>query len=293
MAITASLVKELRERTGCGMMDCKKALVQTKGDLEAAIDVMRTSGAAKAAKKSGRIAAEGMVKTATSADKKHAVMVEINSETDFVTKGDDFLGFVNSVVQVALDNNIENIDDLLATTMPNGSSVASTREALVAKIGENINVRRIQAFSTDTGSIGVYQHGERIATLVLLDTDNKVLAKDIAMHVAATNPECVSEHQVPDELLAREKAIFIEQAQESGKPADIIEKMIGGRMRKFIAEITLYGQSFVKNPDTTIAKLVKENNASVVSFMRYEVGEGIEKVEADFREEVMAQAKGN
>ena len=291
MAITANLVKELRQRTGSGMMDCKRALVQTQGDLEAAIDLMRASGAAKAAKKSSRIATEGVVRMMTSSNKKHAIMIEINSETDFVTKSDDFINFVDSVAQLALNNNTKTIESLLLTTMPNGQTVADTREALVAKIGENISVRRLQSANTETGSIGLYQHGERIATMVVLETDNTVIAKDIAMHIAASNPECVEASQVPEELLTREKAIFIEQAKESGKPDNIIEKMISGRMKKFITEITLYGQSFIKNPDITIAELVKDNQTKVLSFTRYEVGEGIEKAQADFRQEVMDQAK--
>ena len=292
MAITASLVKELRERTGSGMMDCKKALVETSGDLEAAIDLMRASGGAKAAKKSTRIAADGVVRVALSDNKQRAILLEVNSETDFVTKSNDFINFVNELVSLSIDNSIDDVDALMALNTTSGASVANARETLVAKIGENIAVRRLFVATINTGTFGVYQHGNRIATVSVLDSNNEVLAKDIAMHVAASNPECIKEADVPKALLAREKAIFIEQAQESGKPDNIIEKMIVGKMRKFVAGITLYGQSFIKDPEITVAQLVKNNQTQVLSFMRYEVGEGIQKKEVDFRAEVMTQAQG-
>ena len=292
MAITAALVKDLRERTGAGMMDCKKALNETNGDMEAAIDLMRASGAAKAAKKSGRVAAEGLVKVNISDDKKTATILEVNSETDFVTKGDDFIEFVNTLGALALKTTPKNIDDFLTQTLDNGNSLEKAREDIVAKVGENVSIRRVETITIDSGVIGAYKHGERIAVVSVLEGGDEALAKDIAMHVAATRPECVSEEQLDPELLEREKAIFVEQARESGKPDNIIEKMIGGRMKKFVNEVTLYGQAFVKDPDTTVGALAKANNAEVISFVRYEVGEGIEKKEENFADEVAAQMKG-
>ena len=292
MAITAALVKDLRERTGAGMMDCKRALTETNGDMEAAIDLMRTSGAAKAAKKSGRVAAEGLVKVNISDDNKTATILEVNSETDFVTKGDDFINFVNTLGELALKTKPADIEEFLAQTLDNGDSLDKAREDIVAKVGENVSIRRVKTVTVDSGVIGAYKHGERIAVLAVLEGGDETLAKDIAMHVAATRPECVTEDQLDAALLEREKAIFVEQARESGKPENIIEKMIGGRMKKFVNEVTLYGQAFVKDPDTTVGALAKASNAEVVSFIRYEVGEGIEKKEENFADEVAAQMKG-
>ncbi|SHA01791.1 Translation elongation factor Ts [Bathymodiolus thermophilus thioautotrophic gill symbiont] len=292
MAITALMVKELRERTGAGMMDCKKALSETDGDMEAAIDLMRTSGAAKAAKKSGRIAAEGLVKVNVTDDGKTATILEVNSETDFVTKGETFIGFVDTLGALALKTTPANIEEFLKESMENGDSLEKAREDIIAQTGENVAIRRVQTVQTDNGVIGIYKHGERIAVLTLLEGGDEALAKDIAMHIAASKPECISEDDLSADLLEREKAIFVEQARESGKPDDIIEKMIGGRMKKFINEVTLAGQAFVKDPDTTVAALLKSNNASIKSFIRFEVGEGIEKKEENFADEVMAQIKG-
>ncbi len=292
MAITASMVKELRERTGAGMMDCKKALTETDGDMEAAIDLMRTSGAAKAAKKSGRVAAEGLVKVNISDDKKTATILEVNSETDFVTKGDAFVAFVEALGELAIKTKPANIEQFLEQTLDNGDSLEKAREEIVANVGENVAIRRVQTVSVDSGVIGAYKHGERIAVLTVLEGGDEDLAKDIAMHIAASRPECVTEDELPADIIEREKAIFVEQARESGKPDDIIEKMIVGRMKKFVNEVTLYGQAFVKDPDTTVGKLAKSNNATVKSFVRFEVGEGIEKKEENFADEVMAQVKG-
>ena len=291
MIITAALVKDLRKRTGAGMMDCKKALVETNADLEAAIDLMRASGAAKAAKKAGRVASEGLINVAISDDNKSAIILEVNSETDFVTKGQSFIDFVSALGKIALKNKPESVETFLALTLDSGETVDEARENIVAKIGENITVRRVQNVSTENGVLGVYKHGDRIAVLTVLSGNDAVLAKDIAMHIAASRPECISEEQLSNELLEREKSIFIEQAKESGKPDNIIEKMIVGRMKKFVNEVTLYGQSFVKDPDTTVGALVKSKNSEVESFIRYEVGEGIEKKEDNFVEEVMAQAQ--
>ena len=291
MAITAALVKELRDRTGAGMMDCKKALVETNADLEAAIDLMRASGAAKAAKKAGRVASEGLVNVTISDDNKQAAILEVNSETDFVTKGSAFIDFVDSLGRLALKNKPESVESFLGQKLDSGETVDEARENIIAKIGENISVRRVQIISTETGVLGAYKHGDRIAVLTVLASQDSALAKDVAMHIAASRPECISEDQLSEELLEREKAIFIEQARESGKPDNIIEKMIVGRMKKFVNEVTLYGQSFVKDPDVTVGELVKSNNSKVESFVRYEVGEGIEKKEDNFVEEVMAQAQ--
>lgn len=292
MAITAALVKELRERTSSGMMECKKALTETNGDMEAAIDLMRTSGAAKAAKKSGRIATEGLVKVNIAADNKTATILEINSETDFVTKGGAFIEFVDVLGALALKTTPANIEEFLAQTLDNGDSLEKARENIVAKVGENVAIRRVQTIKIDTGFIGAYKHGERIAVLTALEGGDEVLAKDIAMHIAASKPDCVSEDQLSADLLEREKAIFVEQARESGKPDNIIEKMIIGRLKKFVNEVTLYGQAFIKDPDTTVGELVKSKDAKVKSFVRFEVGEGIEKKKENFADEVMAQVQG-
>ncbi len=289
MAITASLVKELRQRTDAGMMDCKQALTETNGDMDAAIDLMRTSGAAKAAKKAGRVAAEGLVKINISADKKTVTILEVNSETDFVTKGDVFIGFVDMLGTLALKTTPANIKEFLSQTLDNGDSLEEAREDIIAKVGENIAIRRVQTITTDNGVIGTYKHGDRIAVVTALEGGDEALAKDIAMHIAANKPECITEAELSTDLLTREKTIFIEQAKESGKPDNIIEKMIVGRMKKFVNEVTLYGQSFVKDPDTTVGKLAQSNNAQVKSFVRFEVGEGIEKKEENFADEVMTQ----
>jgi elongation factor Ts len=289
--ITATLVKELRERTGSGMMECKKALQETGGDIEAAIELMRKAGQAKADKKASRIAAEGLIviKTAVGA----AAMVEVNCETDFVTKNDDFRAFADAVTEVALDSAPADLDALLAVNMANGQSVEQNRRDCIAKIGENMNVRRFARLATRTGVLGCYLHGTRIGVLVELEGGDAELAKDIAMHVAASRPLCVSAEQVPAELLAREKDIFTAQAAASGKPANIIEKMVEGRLRKYLEEVTLLGQSFVKDPEQSVEKLLKARRAKVIRFERFELGEGIEKKSSDFAAEVMAQARGD
>lgn len=293
MAITAALVKELRERTQAGMMECKKALVETNGDIEAAIEYMRKAGLAKADKKSGRTAAEGAIVSRTTDDGKAAVVVEINCETDFVTKGDDFQNFANEVADLAIKNLPDDIDGLLNLKMASGDTIADATKALIAKIGENITVRRYVKAQTDTGVIGTYLHGSRIGVVTTLSGGNEGLAKDIAMHVAASKPVCVSSEQVSQDVIEKEKEIYSAQAAESGKPAEIIEKMVMGRINKFLKEITLLGQPFVKDPDMTVEKLLKDANAMVESFYRLEVGEGVEKKEENFADEVMAQVKGS
>jgi len=290
MAITAALVKELRERTGAGMMECKKALVETDGDIEAAIENMRKSGQAKAAKKAGRTAADGVIVIKTSADAKSGVIVEVNCETDFVAKDDNFKSFADAVADRVLNSDAADVEALMAMPLHEGedTTIEEARQALVSKIGENMNVRRFQRLSTD-GVLAAYQHGVRIGVVVDIDGDAE-LGRDIAMHVAATNPVCVDEDGVPPEMLAKERDIVETQAKESGKPENIIEKMVEGRMRKYLAEITLVGQAFVKDPDTTVGKLVQGAGATLNGFTRFEVGEGIEKKVENFADEVAAQA---
>jgi elongation factor Ts len=289
MQITAAMVKELRERTGSGMMECKKALQEVDGDMETAVDNMRKSGLAKADKKAGRTAAEGLVAIALSDDKKEAAIVEVNCETDFVSGGDEFKAFTDGVAQRVLADSPANVEALLALPLGDtGKAIEEVRQEMVARIGENIQVRRFERKSSD-GAFGSYSHGVRMGVLVELDKDDADLIKDIAMHIAASNPTCVDESGVPEEMLAKEKEILVAQAKESGKPDEIIEKMIGGRIRKYLAEITLVGQPFVKDPDQTVEKLLKSKGAEVKSFNRFEVGEGIEKKVENFAEEVMAQ----
>jgi elongation factor Ts len=286
--ISAALVKELRERTGAGMMECKKALTEANGDIEAAIEAMRISGQAKAAKKAGRIAAEGLI--AVRREGHSVAMVEINSETDFVSKGDDFQVFCASVSQAVLKHQPADVEGLLSTPMDSGKSVEDTRKDLIAKIGENVNVRRFTVYQSQGGTLGVYLHGTRIGVLVDMQGGSEELAKDIAMHIAASRPICVNASDVPAEVIAKEREIYLAQSVDSGKPANIIEKMVEGRVKKFLTEVTLLGQPFVKNPDQTIEKLLAENKAKVLRFARYEVGEGIEKKSDNFAEEVMQQA---
>jgi elongation factor Ts len=295
MAITAALVKELRERTGAGMMECKKALVETDGDIEAAIELMRKSGQAKAAKKAGRTAAEGVVVIDIAGDGKAGVMVEINCETDFVAKDENFTAFAAKVAARALESGPTDVDTLAALPLDEegGMSIAQAREALVAKIGENIQVRRLVRFDDVRGDLYSYRHGVRIGVVVEMEGADAVLGRDIAMHIAASNPLCVSADQVPAQTLDKEREIFRAQALESGKPENIVEKIVEGRVRKYMEEVTLLGQAFVKDPDTTVEKLLKQSGAQVSRFARVEVGEGVEKRTEDFAEEVMAQVRGS
>ena len=284
MAVTAALVKELRERTGAGMLDCKKALVETDGDIELAIENMRKSGQAKAAKKAGRIAAEGVILTKVEAGR--ATMLELNCETDFVARDEGFLKFGNELLEVAAANNINDIEALNDAEL-NGSKVSEVRDALVAKIGENISPRRVINVEGDT--LGAYVHGGRIGVISILTGGDEELAKDVAMHVAAASPQFVKPENVPAEVVEKEKEIQIEIAIQSGKPADIAEKMVAGRMKKFTGEVSLTGQPFVKDPSISVAELLKNNSADVINFVRFEVGEGIEKKTEDFAAEVAAQ----
>lgn len=282
VAITAALVKELRERTAAGMMECKKALVEANGDIELAIDNMRKSGQAKAAKKAGRIAAEGIILAKVSADGKYGVILELNCETDFVAKDAGFKAFGEEVINAALAEKIADIDVLKA-------KFEEQRANLVAKIGENINIRRVAVLEGDI--LGTYLHGARIGVMVAATGADEELVKHIAMHIAASKPEYVKPDDVPAEIVAREHQIQLDIAIESGKPREIAEKMVEGRMRKFTGEVSLTGQNFVMDPSKTVGDLLKENNADVVNFIRFEVGEGIEKVETDFAAEVAAMSK--
>ena len=293
MAITASMVKELRERTSAGMMECKKALTETGGDMEEAVQLLRTSGAAKADKKAGRIAAEGVVSIYISDDRKLGVIVEVNSETDFVAKGDDFQGFAADIAATVASQNPVDIDALNETKLSSGETVDATRRTLIAKLGENIAVRRFDRIeAADDEVISSYQHGLTIGVLVSTAGGNENIGKDLAMHIAAMKPLCVSPDEVPADAVEKEKAVFSAQAAESGKPPEIIEKMIVGRINKFLNEVALHGQTYVKDSSTTVGKLLKTENASINHFTRVEVGEGIEKKVEDFAAEVAAQAKG-
>ncbi len=293
MEITAALVKELRERTSSGMMECKRALVEAMGDIDAAAEAMRKSGLAKADKRAGKVAAEGIIVIEADATRKHAAMVEVNCETDFVARGDELRDFAQAVAQRVLTSRPADLDALLALPLRDGDSVDinTVRQGLVAKIGENISVRRSVCLTT-TGQIGAYLHGNRIGVLVEIEGGDEELAKDIAMHIAAAKPVCVSSAEVAPDLIAKEREIFAAQAADSGKPAAIVEKMVDGRIKKFIGEITLLGQPFVKNPDLTVEALLQQARARALRFQRFEVGEGIEKKADDFVAEVMAQVRG-
>lgn len=291
MTISAAMVMKLRERTGAGMMECKKYLVATNGDMEQAITEMRKAGQAKADKKADRVAAEGVVVIVRSDDARSAVMLEINTETDFAARDEGFLGFVNHTAETALQMKVSDVDALATTNLSGGSlTVEQARQELVAKIGENIKLRRVELVQCD-GVIGSYLHGNRIGVLVALKNGDESLAKDIAMHVAASRPLVINREQVSTDAIEKEREIFTAQARESGKPQEIIDKMIEGRISKFVDEVSLLGQPYVKDPNVKVGQLMKEKNAEVVTFVRFEVGEGIEKKEDNFVEEVMAQVR--
>lgn len=283
--ISAALVKELRERTGLGMMECKKALVESAGDIEKAIEEMRKSSGLKAAKKAGRTAADGVVAVKVAADGSYAVLVEVNSETDFVARDSNFLEFVGQVANKAFATKQADVAALM------DGELESARQALVQKIGENISVRRIYIAKAEAGVVAAYVHStNRIGVLVTLKGGDAELARDVAMHVAASKPEVVRGEDMPADLIAKEKEIYTAQAAESGKPAEIVEKMVLGRIKKFLSESSLVDQPFVKDPDVTVGNLVKKAGAEVVEFVRFEVGEGIAKEEVDFAAEVAAAA---
>ncbi len=290
MSISASAVMELRARTGAGMMECKKFLLATDGDMELAITEMRKAGQAKADKKADRVAAEGMIVITNSADCKHAVMLEVNSETDFVARDENFTQFADNTAQAALKTSAVDVAQLSETELANGSTVETARQQLVAKIGENVKLRRLVHVHAD-GVVGCYLHGARIGVVVALKGGDEALAKNIAMHIAATKPLVLSRDDVSAELIANERDIFAAQARESGKPQDIIDKMIEGRISKYVDEVSLLGQVYVKDANKKISQLLKEHDAEIMSFVRYEVGEGIEKKEDNFVAEVMAQVR--
>ena len=289
MSITASMVKELRERTGAGMMECKKALVEADGNLDAAAEILRKSGQAKADKKASRVAADGRVVIAQDGGK--AVIAEVNSETDFVAKDENFVAFAESIAALALASGTSDAEAIAGEKLADGRTVEEARTELIQKVGENIGVRRVETVATG-GVLASYSHGARIGVVIALDGGDEDLAKDVAMHVAAMNPQYISEADVPAETLENERRILTEQAQDSGKPANIIEKMVIGRVNKFLKEITLLGQPFVKDDSVTVGKLLSAAGASITACVRFEVGEGIEKKEDNFVEEVMAQVKG-
>ena len=289
--ITAGMVKELRERTGLGMMDCKRALTEAEGDMDKAIDDLRKASGIKAAKKASRVAAEGVVLTKIAEDGNYGVIIEVNSETDFAARDANFLDFAQQALELAYSNSEADVTALL------DAGLEDTRTAMVQKIGENCNVRRVERLQFTDGNAGIvesYVHSNnRIAVLISVTGGDEALARDVAMHIAAVNPLVVNAEDVPEEEIAKETEIYSAQARESGKPEEIIEKMISGRLRKFVAEVSLLEQPFVKDPDVTVGKLLKDADASVIQFVRFEVGEGIEKEEIDFADEVAAQVKGS
>ena len=295
MAVTAEAVKALRERTGAGMMECKKALVEANGDLEAAAEAMRKSGLAKADKKAGRIAAEGVVVIERSADGRSAALVEVNSETDFVAREKDFQSFAQDVARLALAAQPADLDALLAAKLSSGKTVEETRRELIARIGENIGVRRFEIVA-GAAPLATYLHGSRIGTVVVVEGGDEALGRDLAMHVAAINPTYLASDDVPAEQVEKERAIFIAQAAAdpklAGKPQDVLVKATEGKLRKFLGEITLLGQPFVKDDKQTVAQVLKAAGAKVTRYVRYEVGAGIEKKQENFAEEVMAQVRG-
>ncbi|MBA0902218.1 MAG: elongation factor Ts [Candidatus Nitrotoga sp.] len=288
--ITAGMVKDLREATGLGMMDCKKALVETDGDFQAAEELLRIKSGAKASKAASRVAAEGLVSAFISADGKIGALVEVNCETDFMAKNDGFIAFAGNVAQAIAQSDPSDVAALSSAALTEGGSVEDVRKALIMKLGENISVRRFVRYSTQ-GKVVAYLHGSRIGVLLDINGGNDTLGKDLAMHIAASKPICISKEQVSQELLDTERKVYTAQAAESGKPANIVEKMVDGRIAKYLAEVTLLGQPFVKDPDTTVEKLLSAHNAQVNAFTMFVVGEGIEKVVVDYAAEVAAAAK--
>ncbi|MGB6975970.1 MAG: translation elongation factor Ts [Gammaproteobacteria bacterium] len=289
MSVSAASVKELRERTGAPLLDCKNALIETN-NIEEAIEWLRKKGIAKAAKKEGRIAAEGCIVLQTAKDAKSGFMAEINCETDFVTRHEDLIAFANKVAQAGLTAGATDVVTVSALPYQDNQTIEDRRKELVAKIGENIQIRRV-AYLHGEGMVAAYRHGERIGVLVHLSPANEILGKDLAMHIAASSPQTIAPQDVPAALVAKEREIFAEQAKTSGKPAAVIDKMIEGRVQKFINEVSLLGQPFIRDPDKTVGELVRDAKVKVHSFVRFAVGEGIEKAASDFAAEVMAQIR--
>lgn len=293
MAISAAQVKELRERTGLGMMECKTALVETGGDMEAAIDALRKKVGAKVEKKAHRVAAEGTIGLSVAADGAVGAIIEVNSETDFVAKEDRFVGFAQTLAALIVSANPATVEALRALPYPDGGTVEEARAALITQFGENMTVRRFVRLTAGDGRLGHYVHGRRIGVLVALEGGDERLARDLAMHIAASRPQYVRPDDVPADVVSRERAIYVAQAEGSGKPADIIEKMIAGKVRKYLDDISLVGQAFVKDPDTTVATQLARARAQIRAFYRLEVGEGIEREASNFATEVMSQVKGS
>ena len=289
--ITAKMVKELRDRTGAGMMECKKALINSSGDMDKAVEEMRKAGQAKADKKSSRIAAEGVITLSISEDNKTVNMMEINCETDFVAKDENFLEFVKTLSDLSLQNYSGSVEEFYNSKHSSGKTVEETRLELVSKVGENVKIRRIQSINADNSYIGHYMHGSKIGVVVVLEKQNNELAKDICMHIAAMKPIALNSNDISPEDLDKEREIYLAQAKESGKPEDIVQKMVDGRIKKYISEVTLIDQAFVKDNEVTIGKLLENNNNNILSFYRFEVGEGVEKKDENFADEVMAQIK--
>ena len=289
MAISAGLVKELRERTAAGMMACKKALTETGGDLERAAELLREIGAASAERKAGRIATEGVVGQLVDNDGRCGVVVEVNCETDFVAKDESFRQFVMNVAICVLDNDPDTLQSLAQLAFA-GGTLESARQDLIGQVGENVSIRRFERLSSKNGLIAGYLHGTRIGVLVSAEGERTEIARDVAMHVAASKPLCISQEQMPDEVLAREKSIFLAQARDSGKPDEIVQRMVEGRLRKYLKENTLLGQAYVKDPDISVGELINTAQVTINDMVRFEVGEGLEKRKDDFVTEVMAQA---
>ena len=290
MDITPSMIKQLRESTGAGMMECKKALMEAEGNNDGAIEILRKSGQAKAAKKSARVAAEGLIAVRIAPDNKTATLLEINCETDFVAKDKQFNDFCGSAANATLDNDVNTIEDLEKFS-DTQAKIKDLQLSLAAKLGENIQIRRFDKMRRQGDILASYNHGNRIGVLVDMKDGNAELAKDIAMHIAASKPLCISEQELSPELLAKEREILTEQTKQSGKPDHLIDKIVTGKLKKYLNEITLLGQAFVKDLDQTVAQKLKAHSASVQAFMRYEIGEGIERKQENFAEEVMAQVK--
>ena len=289
--ITAKMVKELRDRTGAGMMECKKALINSSGDMDKAVEEMRKAGQAKADKKSSRIAAEGVITLSISEDNKTVNMMEINCETDFVAKDENFLEFVKTLSDLSIQNYSGSVEEFYNSKHSSGKTIEEVRLELVSKVGENVKIRRIQSINADNSYIGHYMHGSKIGVVVVLEKQNNELAKDICMHIAAMKPIALNSNDISPEDLDKEREIYLAQAKESGKPEDIVQKMVDGRIKKYISEVTLIDQAFVKDNEVTIGKLLENNNNNILSFYRLEVGEGVEKKDENFADEVMAQIK--
>jgi elongation factor Ts len=293
MSVTAGMVKNLREITNAGMMECKRALVESEGDIEKATELLRKKGAASAEKKAGRIAAEGTIVQKISADGKQGVLIEVNCETDFVARADSFKGFANEVAVYVATQRPESLGQLLDGALNNGERIEDARNTLIGHIGENVSVRRFEIVNVDEGCISGYLHGRKIGVLVSVRRGTEELGHDLAMHIAASNPLGINESGIPKDQLIREREIYLSQAKDTGKPANVIEKIVDGRMKKYLKENTLLGQNFVKDTELTIAELLNKNDAEVLGIVRYELGEGLAKRSDDFVGEVLSQAAGN